>query len=240
MPLILQTRLPDAQTGTPGLPGTGPCGADDWLLMDEAYAPQMVYREALLAERPEAVFYQSEAARPAAAELLSEALTLLPRFGFTVGADAVVCPDGRKVTLDRSQPLWTLAHLVQEDLCILQKRGDEHVLTAAALCFPADWRLADNIEQPLTGIHTPVEEYDADIARRVQRLFDGVRAGRPLWRFNKLRYADADLHQPRRRETGSDMPFIRSERQCILRLPKSDAVVFTIHTYVVRDGDAPA
>ena len=67
MPVILQTRLPDAQTGTPGLPGTGPCGAEDWLLMDEAYAPQMVYREALLAERPEAVFYQSEAARPAAA-----------------------------------------------------------------------------------------------------------------------------------------------------------------------------
>ena len=50
MPVILQTRLPDAQTGTPGLPGTGPCRADDWLLMDEAYAPQMVYREALLAD----------------------------------------------------------------------------------------------------------------------------------------------------------------------------------------------
>ena len=179
MPVILQTRLPDAQTGTPGLPGTGPCGAQDWLLMDEAYAPQMVYREALLAERREAVFYQSEAARPAAAELLSEALTLLPRFGFTLGADAVVCPDGRKVTLDRSQPLWTLAHLVQEDLCILQKRGDEHVLTAAALCFPANWRLADKIEQPLTGIHTPVDEYDA-------YLIDGVGSAYPIIRTHKL------------------------------------------------------
>ena len=36
------------------------------------------------------------------------------------------------------------------------------------------------------------------------------------------------------------MPFTRSERQCILRLPESDAVVFTIHTYVVRDGDTVA
>ncbi|MFU1608167.1 hypothetical protein ACM25O_17735 [Sulfitobacter pontiacus] len=61
MPVILQTRLPDAQTGTPGMPGTGPCGAEDRLLMDEAYAPQMVYREALLADRPEAV---STKARP--------------------------------------------------------------------------------------------------------------------------------------------------------------------------------
>ena len=240
MPVILQTRLPEQQTGAPRLPGTGPCGAEDWLLMDEAYAPQMAYREALLAERPEAVFYQSETAKPAASELLEHALALLPRFGFGIDTKAVVCPDGRKVMLDRSQPLWTLAHLVQEDLCILQKRGDEHVLNAAALCFPANWRLADKIEQPLTAIHSPVAEYNADIARRVQRLFNGVRAGRPLWRFNKLRYADADLHQPRRRETGSDMPFTRSERQCILRLPESDAVVFTIHTYVVRDGDTVA
>ena len=176
MPVILQTRLPESQTGTPGLPGTGPCGAEDWLLMDEAYAPQMAYREALLAECLEAVFYQSEAAKPAASELLENALALLPRFGFGIDPEAVVCPDGRKVTLDRSQPLWTLAHLVQEDVCILQKRGDEHVLTAAALCFPANWRLADKIEQPLTAIHTPVAEYDADIARRVQRLFDGDKA----------------------------------------------------------------
>jgi len=240
MPVILQTRLPEQQTGTPRLPGTGPCGAEDWLLMDEAYAPQMAYREALLAERPEAVFYQSETAKPAASELLENALALLPRFGFGIDTKAVVCPDGRKVTLDRSQPLWTLAHLVQEDLCILQKRGDEHVLTAAALCFPANWRLADKIEQRLTAIHSPVAEYDADIARRVQRLFNGVRAGRPLWRFNKLHYADADLHQPRRREPGSDMAFTRYERQYTLSRPDNDAVVFTIHTYVVRDGDTVA
>ncbi|MFU1608168.1 heme-dependent oxidative N-demethylase subunit alpha family protein, partial [Sulfitobacter pontiacus] len=44
-----------------------------------------------------------------------------------------------------------------------KKRGDEHVLTAAALCFPANWPRRTR-EQPLTGIHTPVEEYDADIA----------------------------------------------------------------------------
>jgi len=36
------------------------------------------------------------------------------------------------------------------------------------------------------------------------------------------------------------MPFLRSERQCILRLPETEAVVFTIHTTVVRRDDTPA
>ena len=79
----------------------------------------------------------------------------------------------------------------------------------------------------------PVAEYDADLARRVQRLFDGVRPGKPLWRFNRLSYVDPDLHQPTRKQQGQQERFIRSERQCIIRLPQTQAVVFAIHTFVV-------
>jgi hypothetical protein len=56
----------------------------------------------------------------------------------------------------------------------MERRGDEHVLTAAVLCFPASWHLADKIGRPLTTIHVPVKVYDETLARRVQRLFDGV------------------------------------------------------------------
>lgn len=233
MTVILQNHLPDAQTGAPSLPGVAPCAPDDWLRVDDAYAPQMAYKTQLLAERQPAVLWSQDTALPAAQEVLAEALKLLPGLGFTVAQNVVTCPDGRHVTLDETRPLWTLGHLVQEDICILQKRGAEHVLTGAVLCFPANWRLSDKAGQPLIGIHAPVPEYDADIARRVQRLFNGVRAGRPLWRFNSLRYADPDLHQPRRIADDRPRDFIRSERQCILRLPQSDAVVFTIHTWVV-------
>jgi len=232
--IILQDVLPEPQRGAPGLPGVSPCVPEDWLRVDEAYSAQMAYRAHLLADRPDAVLYQSETALPAAVEVLDEALKLVPRLGFSVSDGAVTCPDSSVVSVDRERPLWTLGHLVQEDICILQKVGVEHVLTAAVLCFPANWRLAEKAGRPLTGIHAPVDEYDDNIARRVQRLFDGVRVGCPLWRFNKLHYADPDLHQPRRREVGAQMPFTRSERQCILRLPQTDAVVFTIHTHVVR------
>jgi dimethylamine monooxygenase subunit A len=238
--MILQQVLPSEQSGDVRLPGVAPCGAEDWLRVDDAYGAQMQYRASLIAERPQDVLYEPEGARSASCEVLREALVILPQLGFDVGDRRVLRPDGREVDLDWQAPLRCLGHLVQEDICVLQKRGDEHVLAAAVLCFPANWRLAEKVEQPLTAIHVPVDEYDANIARRVQRLFDGVQVGRPLWRFNRLSYADADLHQPRKREVDEAMPFLRSERQCILRLPETQAVVFTIHTTVVRREDTPA
>jgi hypothetical protein len=74
----------------------------------------------------------------------------------------------------------------------------------------------------------------------VQRLFDGIRSGRPLWRFNALNYADPTLHQPRsesdrRPERHDDTAaYLRSERQSLWRLPRTQAVVFGIHTFVVK------
>lgn len=233
MTVILQDILPEAHYGAPGLPGIAPCQPDDWLRVDEAYAAQMAYRRALIAERPADVLWHDPQAQAAEVEVLRAALKLLPGLGFEVADESVVCPDGQVVKLDFASPLKALGKLVQEDICILQRQENEHVLTAAVVCFPANWRLAEKAGRPLVGIHDTVAEYDADVARRVQRLFDGVRVGRPLWRFNRLSYAEADLHQPWRHNTTAPPRFERSERQCILRLPQSDAVVFTIHTWVV-------
>ena len=234
MRVILQNALPPEMTGEKPLPGVAPCAAEDWLRVDDAYAAQMAYRLQLLAEKTDAVLWCDPDALPAAREVLDAALALVPELGFAVAAQSVTCPDGRVVPVDWDAPLATLGQLVQEDICLMQKRGAEHVLTGAVLCFPANWRLAEKAGRPLTEIHVPVAEYTADIARRVQRLFDGVRVGRPIWRMNLLEYADPDLHQPYRRRVEGAAPFIRSERQCILRLPKTDAVVFSIHTYMVR------
>ena len=232
MPIILQSAIPDTQTGTAALPGTKPCDPADWLRVDEAYAAQMAYRAQLLTDQPDAVLYETAATQDVGNEVLDETLILLPSLGFDVSESTVTCPDGRVVTINRNAPLHTLGVIVQEDICVLEKKGSEHVLTAAVLCFPASWRLADKVNRPLTDIHVPVPEYDGNIAQRVQRLFDGVQVGRPLWRFNRLRYADPDLHQPVRQDPDAPRPYYRSERQCILRLPRTSAVVFTIHTYV--------
>lgn len=236
MSIILQSSLPEGHENDPRLPGTMPCEPEDWLRVDDAYGGQMAYRERLLAEQPEKVLCENTRV---GREVLEEALKVLPQLGFNVSEARVICPDQRRITIDWNAPLQTLGHLVQEDICILEKQGSEHVLTGAALCFPANWRLAEKINRPLIGIHEPVPEYDDNIARRVQRLFDGVRVGRPMWRFNKLYYSDADLHQPYKKVDDEHTPYIRTERQCILRMPRTDAVIFTIHTYVVEEDQKP-
>ncbi len=248
---ILQHSIPYDVFSPRPLPGIQPLNMTDWLIVDEAYAAQMAERERLVKEVPETVLQMNAQALAPAQEMLEMVLVQIEadvpaKYTVDRAASRVTRPDGGTVVLDLGRPLHTLAHLLQEDICILQKMGDEHVLTGAVLCFPASWTLAEKFMQPLTGIHIPVGSYTEDIARRVQRLFDGVRPGRPLWRFNALWYADAALHQPRSAHARRDerfattAGFMRSERQSILRLPETGAVVFTIHTFVVARDDLEA
>lgn len=242
---ILHDRLPLAAWMDPRthrLPGVQPLAREDWLLVDEAYGAQMAERDRLIAECPDAVHALLPGARPAAGELLDTVLAdLARRTDFAIGTDRVRRPDGVEVTLDRALPLITLGRLVQADFCLMERPASatEHVLTGAILCFPSSWTLAQKLGRPLIAIHAPVARYDADIAKRVQRLFDAIRPDAPLWRANTLPYHDPTLFQPRREyeaksKGGGTAPFLRSERQCLMRLPRTQAVVFSIHTWQVR------
>jgi dimethylamine monooxygenase subunit A len=51
------------------------------------------------------------------------------------------------------------------------------VLTGAVLVFPVGLDAGAEDRAPALRIHVPVVPYDADIGRRVQRLFDGLRPG---------------------------------------------------------------
>lgn len=223
------------------LPGTVPL-VGDWVQRDEAFAGQMAERDRLIAARADAVHGVLPDARQAADELYAVVLEKLRADGgYEVGPREVRRPDGVRVDLAPDAPLLTLGRLVQADLCLMQAQGGEHVLAGAVLCFPASWTLAQKLGQPLTGIHRPVQAYDDGMARRVQRLFDAVRVGQPLMRFNALVYDDPTLHQPRLEGVERPRPvarsYLRSERQCLVRLPQSGAVVFAIHTCLVRMDD---
>lgn len=240
---ILQTSLPFALDPARRLPGVGPLDVQDWLLVDEVYGAQMALRTKLLRTRRSEVLALTDKGQDAAQEVLDVVLDELARRPeYQVGA-RVRCPDGRCVPVAPDDPLGTLGELVQEDLCLMvPDAAGAYVLEGAVLCFPASWLLAEKIGKPLIGIHDPVAEYDADLARRVQRLFDAIRAGRPLMRHNMLWYADPSLFQPRasqfQRTKPADGGFLRTERQVMRRLPKTGAVVFAIHTYVLAPEDA--
>ncbi|PTX05199.1 heme-dependent oxidative N-demethylase family protein [Pararhodobacter aggregans] len=220
------------------LPGILPMDPEDWLRVDEAYAGQMAERARLIAGEPGAVTGALPGSEPAVAELAEAVEARLPGLGFAREGAAWRCPDGRLVA-DGGPVLARLGQLVQEDLCVMEAGPEgHHVLTAAVLCFPASWTLVEKLGRGLPGIHRPVSVYDEGLAARVQRLFDAVRVGQPLWRANVLDYVDPSLYQPRSEANRREKPegprgFIRSERQGLMRLPRTQAVIFSIHTYVV-------
>lgn len=238
---ILQDRLPLHPWENPAtrrLPGIQPVQGRDWLRVDEAYAGQMALRDRLIAGQPQVVHGLLPVARPAADELYRTVLDWLAgEPGFILTPTHATRPDGVTVALDPDQPLLTLGRLVQQDLCLMQSNGAEYDLTGAILCFPASWTLSQKIGRPMTGIHQPVEIYDEALASRVHRLLSAIRPEQPLWRMNFFTYDDFMLHHPRvegdwrRQPTGKS--YVRCERQTLLRLPETQAVLFAIHTIVV-------
>ncbi len=232
---------------TARLPGTRPEDPARLIVIDEAYGAQMRLRDRLIAEKRAQVVGALDAAAPAVAELCDTVLARLDARGdFLRDVNAMRRPDGVAVRLDRASPeatLATLGRLVTEDLCLMAKRPGEaeHRLVAGVLCFPSLWTLHEKLGMGLSRIHAPVPVYGAGLAARVQRLFDALPAGRMLVRFNALSPDTPALHTPRTEaeaqatyapppETGDAGRWLRSERQCLLRLPRTGAVLFSIQT----------
>ncbi len=229
-----------------GVPAMGlkPLPEDGWLEPGQDFAAQMAERERLLAEKFGEVCIIGPGTEAAQAEILACTIEDLRRchpglYEFT-GASARCLVDGRDIPLDGSAPpLVTAARLVQEDICLVSPSDGAHVLTAAVLCFPSRWRLAEKIGQPVAAIHDPVPVYPEKLARPVDRFFEVLKPDRPVWRINWSLHATAELFQPggeRRLEDNraAIMPegwFIRMERQTLRRLECGD-VLFTIRTHV--------
>lgn len=169
---------------------------------------------------------------------------LLSSGHYRQSSNGLIRPDGVYVSLEES--LRAIAHLVVEDVLILNGPRGGHVLQAGVLAFPSRWSLREKLGRDLLGIHRPVSFYRDHIAPRVQRFFDALRPEVSLWRVNWLFYPVPDYfmpgteegHQNKGWET-SDALFLRTERQTLIRLARSGAVVFTIKTDICPVSAVP-
>ena len=232
--VILQKSIPYEWQKVTKLPGVMPLNPHEWIIFDDAYIDQMAEREVLLKNNND-VIVKDKNSEEAARELLYATLHFLCNAdGFEVSEKQVITRDKRIVKINYNKPLLTCGLLVQNDFCVMQKIDGQHVLSAAVLCFPANWRLKEKFMKPLFSIHRNVPEYSPEIAKRVDRIFDGIRVAQPMWRFNVLEYSDPTLYQPYRRNKELKPSYVRSERQTFLKLPDTGAVIFGIHTFVVQ------
>ena len=215
---------------TAGPPGLSPLDMSEWTVRHADFDAQMTYRARLIAEHTETVLAARSEGEDPAIELLE---MLKVHLGLP-----------RALTLqERFCPLTAICHLVVEDFCLMTKAegANEYLLSAAILCFPSRWLLSEKLGRAMTHIHEPVPYYDDAIARRVNRVFDALHPDRPVVRCNWLLHTDPELfmpfgregEQPRVARADPDGPiYLRTERQTLVRLPRTGAIAFGIKSSV--------
>ena len=143
MPYICQHHLPISPWMNPAtnrLPGVQPIKSDGCFMVDEVFQLQMDYRDELLSKKNDQVYINEFSTANECTELLEFTISELKHNDkYTFYDDKVIRPDGVEINLLNEDPLLTASRLVQEDLLLLRKEGDEHILRAGVLCFPASF-----------------------------------------------------------------------------------------------------
>lgn len=141
-------------------------------------------------------------------------------------------------------PLEAAAARVSDDLCLLQRGGDGlWRLQAASLVAPTFWLLSEKVGQPLAGLHAPVPDADPGLVTRIARMFDALRPGQVLERFNWTVQAGNARFTPSSAPLKAlaaatpdaaalDVLYLRVERQTISKLAVSGLLLFTIRIVI--------
>lgn len=198
---------------------------DDWLVADQFRPMELALRTRLLDEQHDLTFAMNPSAESAAAETREL-------------VDQWLIDKGFPPTPTGYHPLEAAGRSVQEDLCLMVKRDGAWHLDGAVLCFPSFWSLAEKFGRATVDVHQGVAHYDHDLAPRVDRFFDRMRAGQIVWRRNLSvkPYPLLFVPLPKRAQPVGDLsttddgsPFwLRSEWQTLQLLPRSGAILFTI------------
>lgn len=228
--LDLHVGPPDASMGTRAL------DPDRWFLLDDEWDAQRAKAARLLdVARDEVLVGDDDPAVRAAAVEVHDVVRAWVDQRTSRGSGPSAVTDPRDV----DEVLAATRRLVADDLCLLVPGEDGWRLVAGCVCFPSYWRPVDRIGAPLERVHSPVPGYPGSFAGRVDGFLGRLRPGQGVWRRNWLVHDVPDLHLPEwvpdvdRPTPVPEGRWLRSERQTLVRLPSTDAVVFTIRTQQV-------
>ncbi len=131
-----------------------------------------------------------------------------------------------------AKSLWESSLWVQEDICLMEEINGEYILSAASLCSPTHWNLEEKIGHNADKIHDPVPGYQSRLGNRVNRLLAGIKTSKPLMRYNWSIQNNTELcWRDDHPVEGGELNW-RVERQTLLRLPETGAVVFGIRIFI--------
>jgi hypothetical protein len=220
----------------------------NWIEVDRYINAHLSIKRHLLETRHEDVFKVLPESDAPSSELLTSLGDHLPRYHssqFDRADDTIinnVTGETWELQTPSLHPLEVVGRLVQEDICVLTRRGDEEIyrLVGGVLCFPANWRLSEKIGCSILEVHEPVPGYAEKLAAPVNRFMQMLQPDKLVWRYNWLLLDDPALFQQDRLpmtghitpENAGDTLWLRAERQTLRRLPLTKAIIFAIRTHV--------
>lgn len=248
--------------------GTRPLGQAQLIEVDEHYRAEIAQRENILAEEHSYYFQALAGSEAAQWETIETILPLMARDypeHFALDCQNEVWTWQNRL-LDQTitfrlgdaaslpyAPLDWLGRQVQEDLLLLDGNDPECPLIAGQLCFASRWSLGEKMGLSMMLIHGPVPEYAERIGKPVDLLMARLKPNRPVWRINWSLHACPNLNLAPKHgayqdaqkllvtaQNAGERCYYRVERQGLLKLPRSNAILFTIHSYLASIGHLAA
>ena len=145
------------------------------------------------------------------------------------------------------EPLDFIGRHVQEDLILMMQRDGDLFLDAGQLCFPANWSLYFDLGMSFKEIHSPIPGFqNDDLEQRILQFLMRIEAGAPWvrknWSLMAGKRLDTSLEtfsewgKARKKvtkENAGECVHLRVEVQKLFRLPKSNGILFTIHSHLL-------
>ena len=134
--------------------------------------------------------------------------------------------------------LVSASRLISDDLVVMTRDAAHWRCTALSLTAPTFFAIDDVIGRGVAALHGPVPDGDR-LSARIERVFDGLRPGQRLERYNWTLQAGPERFTPdaaglrerarsAHRDAALDLLHLRVERQTLTKLPETGAVLFTI------------
>lgn len=171
-----------------------------------------------------------------------------PSLMFNAIRNESIYKESRLYKGDLKKLVHTLSRTIEEDFLIMMndEKTQKYFLRGGAFVFPSGLDPAEKANLSLADIHGPVPFYKEKIEKSMDKFFQRLKTGHFVLRVNWTCQAHNELYAVGLNHAleGEETPildaknidfnhvFLRCERQCLMRLPKTKAVVFTIRTYL--------
>ncbi len=251
----------DLARKTPGYEGVQrmdlvPVAAEDRFRIDDNYDAIMQEKERLIASTRDYVYQVTPEALVGSRQILSDVISAVCRRypeRFSLSNDSLqIQGRNQELRIDEgiSEPLLTLARVIQEDITLLHRdSAGMYRLAAGCVCFPSHWSLRDKMGKTVQEIHAPVPELNARIGGKIDALLERLSPERPMARVNFLinfnprlsQIPELELLAPYRpakvtAENIGEVLWLRNEYETLSKLPCGD-IIFTLKTYQTQLKD---